>query len=135
VTIPLPPDRRGRRQDGAVRKVLLDLHDLDALVERVKKPLEGARWHVTPGGARWHGVAGHASIRLYTTVSPTPRQLGARIRTLRTAQAMSQAALAKRARLTRVYITRLEAGHQDPSPSTINALARALGVKVSRLIG
>jgi transcriptional regulator with XRE-family HTH domain len=68
-------------------------------------------------------------------MSPTSRQLGARIRTLRTAQAMSQAALAQRARLTRVYINRLEAGHQDPSLSTITALARALGVTVSRLIG
>ena len=47
---------------------------------------------------------------------------------------MSQADLAKRARLTRVYITRLEAGRQDPSLSTINALARALGVPVGGLL-
>jgi hypothetical protein len=36
VAIPLPPDRRGRRQRGVVRKVLLDVRDLDALVERAK---------------------------------------------------------------------------------------------------
>ena len=47
---------------------------------------------------------------------------------------MSQAILAKRARLTRVYITRLEAGRQDPSLSTINALAKALGVSVTTLL-
>jgi transcriptional regulator with XRE-family HTH domain len=47
---------------------------------------------------------------------------------------MSQAALAKRARLTRVYITRLESGKQDPSLSTINALAKALGVPVTALL-
>ena len=47
---------------------------------------------------------------------------------------MSQADLAKRARLTRVYLTRLEAGRQDPSLSTINALARALGVPVTELL-
>lgn len=47
---------------------------------------------------------------------------------------MSQAALARRAGLSRVYITRLEAGRQDPSLSTINALAKALGVRVTALL-
>jgi transcriptional regulator with XRE-family HTH domain len=67
-------------------------------------------------------------------MSPTPKQMGAKIRKLRKAAGMSQAGLAKRARLTRVYVTRLEAGRQDPSLSTINALARALGVTVAELI-
>ena len=57
-----------------------------------------------------------------------------RLRRLRTARAMSQADLAKRASLTRVYVTRLEAGRQDPSLSTINALAKALGVSVTELL-
>jgi transcriptional regulator with XRE-family HTH domain len=48
---------------------------------------------------------------------------------------MSQAALAKRAKLTRAYVTRLEAGQQDPSLSTLNALAKALGVPVTELLG
>jgi hypothetical protein len=43
VTIPLPPDRRGRRQDGAVRKVLLDREDLDALVSASKARKDFAR--------------------------------------------------------------------------------------------
>jgi transcriptional regulator with XRE-family HTH domain len=47
---------------------------------------------------------------------------------------MTQAELAKRAKLTRVYVTRLEAGRQDPSLSTLNALARALGVPVGELL-
>jgi transcriptional regulator with XRE-family HTH domain len=67
-------------------------------------------------------------------MSPTPKQMGTKIRQLRTAKGMSQADLAKRARLTRVYITRLEAGRQDPSLTTINALAKALGMKVGRLV-
>jgi transcriptional regulator with XRE-family HTH domain len=58
-------------------------------------------------------------------MSPTPKQMGARIRKLWKAKSMSQADLAKRARLTRVYVTRLEAGSQDPSLSTINSLAKA----------
>jgi len=60
--------------------------------------------------------------------------MGAKIRKLREAAGMSQASLAKRARLTRVYVTRLEGGRQDPSLSTINALARALGVPVTKLL-
>jgi len=67
-------------------------------------------------------------------MSPTSRQMGARIRQLRQGKALSQATLAKRARLTRVYITRLEAGRQDPSLSTINALAKALSVPVTALL-
>jgi transcriptional regulator with XRE-family HTH domain len=60
--------------------------------------------------------------------------MGARIRQLRKRQGISQAILAKRARLTRVYITRLEAGQQDPSLTTINALAKALGVPATVLL-
>jgi transcriptional regulator with XRE-family HTH domain len=60
--------------------------------------------------------------------------MGLRIRRLRKGKDMSQAQLAKRAGLTRVYVTRLEAGKQDPSLSTINALAKALGVPVTALL-
>ena len=67
-------------------------------------------------------------------MSPTSKQVGTRIRRLRKAKGMSQAALAQRAHLTRVYITRLEAGQQDPSLSTINALAKALSVPVTALL-
>ena len=47
---------------------------------------------------------------------------------------MSQAALAKRAGLTREYVNKLEAGKQDPSLTTISALAKALGVPVADLL-
>jgi transcriptional regulator with XRE-family HTH domain len=68
-------------------------------------------------------------------MSPTAKQMGMRLRKLRKARKMSQAALAERAHLTRAYVTRLEAGRQDPSLSTINALARALGVPMTELLG
>jgi transcriptional regulator with XRE-family HTH domain len=67
-------------------------------------------------------------------MSPTSKQMGTQIRRLRKAKGISQAALAQRAHLTRVYITRLEAGQQDPSLSTISALAKALGVPVTALL-
>jgi transcriptional regulator with XRE-family HTH domain len=67
-------------------------------------------------------------------MAPTPRQMGKRLRQLRTEKEMSQAALAQRAGLTREYVNRLEAGQQDPSLTTISALAKALGVPVTRLL-
>ena len=67
-------------------------------------------------------------------MSPTPKQMGTRIRRLRKAKDLSQAELAKRARLTRVYVTRLEAGKQNPSLRSISALAKALGVRVTALL-
>ncbi len=57
-----------------------------------------------------------------------------RLKRLRTVKKMSQAALAKRAGLTREYVNKLEAGKQDPSLTTINALAKALGVPVTALL-
>lgn len=67
-------------------------------------------------------------------MSPTPKQMGARIRRLRKARGMSQQDVADKARLTRVFITRLEAGQQDPSLSTINAIAQALNVSAAELM-
>jgi len=72
-------------------------------------------------------VAVSAALVTATAEAPTTRQMGARIRKLRNAKGISQADLARKARRTRVYVTRLEAGRQDPSLSTINALGKALG--------
>ena len=67
-------------------------------------------------------------------MSPTAKQVGARVRQLRKARKLSQAALAERAHLTRAYVTRLEAGQQDPSLSTITALAKGLGMAAASLL-
>ena len=60
--------------------------------------------------------------------------MGKRLKRLRVGKDMSQAALAQRAGLTREYVNKLEAGKQDPSLTTISALAKALGVPVARLL-
>jgi transcriptional regulator with XRE-family HTH domain len=60
--------------------------------------------------------------------------MGTRLKRLRVAKDMSQAALAKRAGLAREYVNKLEAGKQDPSLTTISALAKALGVPVTALL-
>jgi transcriptional regulator with XRE-family HTH domain len=57
-----------------------------------------------------------------------------RLKRLRVTKKMSQAALAKRAGLTREYVNKLEAGKQDPSLTTISALAKALGVPATALL-
>jgi DNA-binding XRE family transcriptional regulator len=46
----------------------------------------------------------------------------------------SQAELAKRADLSREYVNKIEAEHYDPPLSTLEALAKALRVKVGRLV-
>lgn len=47
---------------------------------------------------------------------------------------MSQETLARRAGLSRTYVTRLELGQQDPSLSTLVALAKALKVSLGELV-
>ena len=68
-------------------------------------------------------------------MTPTARQMGMKLRKLRTAKKLSQAALAKRAGYSREYVNKIEAGRYDPPLSTINALAKALGVPVTALLG
>ena len=67
-------------------------------------------------------------------MTPTPRQMGATLKKLRLRKKLSQAALAKRAGLSREYVNKIEAGRYDPPLSTLNALASALGVKVTDLV-
>jgi transcriptional regulator with XRE-family HTH domain len=60
--------------------------------------------------------------------------MGRRLRKLRIAKKLSQATVAKRADLSREYVNKIEAGRYDPPLSTINALAKALGVPVRELL-
>ncbi len=54
---------------------------------------------------------------------------------LRKAKGFSRYELAKRARISRVYVTKLEAGRSDPTVGMLTRLARALGVPVTELLG
>jgi len=67
-------------------------------------------------------------------MTPSPSQMGKTLRKLRREKGLSQAALAERADLSREYVNKIEAGKYDPPLSTINALAKALRVKPSRLL-
>jgi transcriptional regulator with XRE-family HTH domain len=57
-----------------------------------------------------------------------------RVKQLREARGMTQAALAKKAGLSRGYLARLETARQDPRVSIVEKLARALRVPPSKLL-
>jgi transcriptional regulator with XRE-family HTH domain len=61
--------------------------------------------------------------------------MGARIRKLREQREMSQAALARKAKITREYVNKLEAGRYDPTMGVLQRIARALDVSVTELLG
>jgi len=57
--------------------------------------------------------------------------VGRLIRELRTRQGISQERLAQKARLSRIYIAKLEAGERaSPSLPALQRIARALGAKL-----
>jgi transcriptional regulator with XRE-family HTH domain len=66
-------------------------------------------------------------------MSPIER-VAERIQHLRKRRGWTQAQLAKEAGLSRGYLARLETARQDPTLTTLEALAKALRVKVSRLL-
>ena len=57
-----------------------------------------------------------------------------RLREIREARLLSQEALAWKARVGRVTISRLEQERQEPAFSTVHKLARALGVRPEDLV-
>jgi len=59
------------------------------------------------------------------------RGIGQLIRELRTRQGLSQEGLAQKARLSRIYIAKLEAGERaSPSIPALQRIAGALGAKL-----
>jgi len=67
-------------------------------------------------------------------MSPTPKQMGHRLKKLREDRDMSRAQLAALAGISREYVRKLEAGAQDPTVGTLQKIARALKVKVADLV-
>jgi transcriptional regulator with XRE-family HTH domain len=67
-------------------------------------------------------------------MAPTPRQIGMKLKVLREQKGLSQAVLAKKAKITREYVNRLEAGRYDPTVGVLQRLAKALGVPVAELL-
>jgi HTH-type transcriptional regulator / antitoxin HipB len=67
-------------------------------------------------------------------MSPTPRQIGMRLRKIRERQGLTQAVVAGRAGISREYLVRLERGLYDPTVGVVERLAKALGVSLMELL-
>jgi transcriptional regulator with XRE-family HTH domain len=67
-------------------------------------------------------------------MATTPRRIGLKLQQARTARGMSQDELAKKARISRAYVFRLESGGSDPTVGVLQRLAKALGVPVTALL-
>jgi transcriptional regulator with XRE-family HTH domain len=65
---------------------------------------------------------------------PPLKRMAGRIQRLREARGWSQQELAKRARISREYLARLETGRQDPRVSVLLKVARALNTTIDDLV-
>ena len=63
-----------------------------------------------------------------------PKRLGIAIKRLRKQREMTQAALAERVGVHRIYIAQIEVATKTPSIATLEKIARALKVKVAELL-
>ncbi len=63
-----------------------------------------------------------------------PSSLGERIRAIRTAKGLTQRELARRARLSVPFVSRIENHHAAPSVHTLQSIATAMGVTTGDLL-
>jgi transcriptional regulator with XRE-family HTH domain len=61
-------------------------------------------------------------------------RMAAKLKAIRERRKLTQEQLAEKAGISRPYLARLETAKQDPTLSTIEKLAKALGVKVADLV-
>ena len=66
-------------------------------------------------------------------MAPRERMV-AKLKRLRKRQGMTQVQLAEKAGVSRTYLARIELGQHDPTLSMLEKLAKALKVKVGRLV-
>jgi len=64
----------------------------------------------------------------------SPEIFAVRLKRLRERKGLTQEALAAKAGISRAYLARLEMGRHDPPLSRVRKLAKALRVKVGRLV-
>lgn len=62
------------------------------------------------------------------------KRLGRNVQQLRQAKGLSQEAFAFEAKIHRTYVSDIERGARNPTITVVEKLAKALGVKASRLL-
>ena len=67
-------------------------------------------------------------------MNDTAKKLGENIKLIRKEKGMSQGDLCRALELDRAYISNVENGNKNPTLTTIEKIAVALGVKVSELL-
>jgi transcriptional regulator with XRE-family HTH domain len=70
----------------------------------------------------------------FITMSPAPKLIAMRLKTIRERKGLSQTAVATKAGIAREHLTRLEAGAYSPSVDTLEKIAQALGVSLLTLL-
>jgi len=63
-----------------------------------------------------------------------PERFAMHLKLFRERRGLTQEALAKKAGISRAYLARLEMGRHDPPLSRLRKLAKALGVRVGKLL-
>jgi transcriptional regulator with XRE-family HTH domain len=63
-----------------------------------------------------------------------PERIGLRVKHYRERRRLTQEQLAERAGISRTYLARLETGKHDPTATVLEKLAKALNIKVGRLL-
>ena len=69
------------------------------------------------------------------TIHPVVKRFARQLKRHRRVAGLTAAALARRARISRAYLTQLEGAVREPSIVTVVQLAKALGVPVTELLG
>ena len=75
-----------------------------------------------------------ASPSLFMARIPIERRFGERVRALRQEAGLSQEELALRLKLSRTYLSQLEAGRRNVSLRTAERIAHGLGVPLAELV-
>jgi transcriptional regulator with XRE-family HTH domain len=67
-------------------------------------------------------------------MSDSSKKLAENMRKIRTRKKMSQGDICRALGVDRAYISNIESGKQNPTLSTIEKIAKALGVKIDELL-
>ncbi len=67
-------------------------------------------------------------------MSDSSKKLAENMRKIRTRKKMSQGDICRALGVDRAYISNIESGNQNPTLSTIEKIAKALGVKIDELL-